>query len=448
MFSSILSRFTSASRLKPGLYTFRGKDGRKGLSVQLRIETDGKGILAINANAVLYLNETATLHAYLFVKGSTIEETVNTLTKIYKVSKEDARKDYEHLVYTINTIASTEKICPISYLGVNRLEPFSTISKAPVRMDFALTFRCQNDCLHCYTGGPKETPELSTPDWIKVIKRVKEQSIFVVTFTGGEPTLREDLPQLLQFAQDSGLVTGLVTNGRRLSDTKYIHSLEKAGLDFAQITVESYIPQVHDRMTCSTGSWEETIQGLVNTLSSEIYVSTNTTLTTLNADSALETMTFLKSIGVKNFCCNSLIYSGRGISSESIALPIEKLKKILQELEEKADQLGMTFTWFTPTRYCELDPTSMGLGLKSCSAALLNMCVAPNGDVYPCQSYFKPVGNILRDKWESIWNNPLCVDLRERKFAPPECKDCTDFKTCGSGCPLEYGGDQYLCQEL
>jgi radical SAM protein with 4Fe4S-binding SPASM domain len=281
---------------------------------------------------------------------------------------------------------------------------------------------------------------------MQVINKVKDAAIFIVTFTGGEPTLRDDLPPLLQYAQNSGLVSGLITNGRKLSDKGYVKSLADAGLDFVQITVESHIPEVHDKMTCSPGSWNETVEGLRNALESKIYVSTNTTLTRLNVDGALETMEFLKNLGVKSFCCNSLIYSGRGeSSSKELALPIGRLKEVLSKLEARAYELGLTFSWFTPTRYCELNPVNMGLGVKSCSAALMNMCVGPNGDVYPCQSYFKSLGNILSDRWADIWNNPLSVELRARKYAPSKCVDCEDFKTCGSGCPLEYGAGHYVC---
>jgi len=232
-----------------------------------------------------------------------------------------------------------------------------------------------------------------------------------------------------------------------LSDMKYVQTLSDAGLDFAQITLESYLPEVHDRMTCAPGSWTQTIQGIKNALSSKLYVSTNTTLTSLNVDQALRTMEFVKELGVQNFSCNSLIYSGRGVSSsEELSLPIEKVKATLIALKERSETLGMNFNWFTPTRYCELNPVNMGLGIKACSAALLNMCVGPNGDVYPCQSYFKPVGNILRDDWKDIWNNPLCVELRQRKYAPEECKECPDLQVCGAGCPLEQGQTPYICQ--
>ncbi len=443
-FSKLYSKF----KVKPGLYSYRGKGNYKGLSVQLRVEPNGEGVLAINANSVLYMNETSTIHAYFFVKGFTIEDAVKGITSIYKVSRKQAKKDHENFLYTVNTLAKTERVCPISYLGIERRDPFSVPNSAPIRMDLALTFRCQNDCLHCYAGGPKESIELSTSDWKNVMKKINEAAIFIVTLTGGEPTLRDDLPELLLYAQNNGLVTGLITNGRKLSDSKYVQSLADSGLDFVQITVESHLPEIHDKMTCTPGSWEETMQGIKNALSSHIYVSTNTTLTKVNVNGTIETVEYLRKVGVKNFSCNSLIHSGRGVSSaEELSLPIEKVRETLTALSVKAEELGMNFTWFTPTRYCEMNPVNMGLGVKSCSAALLNMCVAPNGDVYPCQSYFKPIGNILRDSWKNIWENPLCVELRNKKNVPSKCKDCPELQVCGAGCPLEYGQTQYLCQE-
>jgi radical SAM protein with 4Fe4S-binding SPASM domain len=76
------------------------------------------------------------------------------------------------------------------------------------------------------------------------------------------------------------------------------------------------------------------------------------------------------------------------------------------------------------------------LGVKGCTAALYNMCIEPNGDVLPCQSFYQPVGNILREEWSSIWNHELCVRLRERQGLPEKCQGCQLLAECGGGCPL------------
>ena len=345
-------------------------------------------------------------------------------------------------------MASTEKVCPISFLDVKSIEPFTQPLSAPLRMDLAVTFRCQNNCVHCYAGGPHETDELTLEQWNQVIDRLRQIGVFIVTFTGGEPTLREDLPALLFYAQNSGLVTGLITNGRKLKDRGYVEKLEKVGLDFVQVTLESHKPDVHDLMTELKGSWKETVAGIKNAVSSQIYTTTNTTLSKYNAGDFLETVEFLKELGVAGFGCNSLIYSGRASAvSDEFGLPFEALNELLPKIRAKAEQLGLKFMWYTPTQYCRFDPVKLGLGVKSCTAANVNMCVGPDGDVYPCQSYFESLGNLLRDDWGKIWNNPLAARIRRREYVESKCKDCPQLQVCGGGCPLELQKNNYLCAE-
>jgi radical SAM protein with 4Fe4S-binding SPASM domain len=445
---SFVRKVFRAPRISQGRYTYRGSGDFTGLALQLRVEPDGQGMLVINANTVLYLNETATVHAFFFMQGMTTDEAVKRIRRMYRVDKKTARDYHERLIYTVSTLAQTEEVCPISFLDVKSTTPFSHDPSAPLRVDLALTFRCQNNCVHCYAGGPHETSELTIEQWKEVIDRLHQIGVFILTFTGGEPTLREDLPELLLYAQNKGLVTGLVTNGRRLTDKSYVENLEKTGLDFVQVTLESHKPEIHDLMTATKGSWKETVAGIKNVIPTQIYATTNTTLSKHNAPDFLETVDFLKELGVAAFGCNSLIYSGRANAiGEEFALPLETLKEILPQVHEKAGQLGLKFLWYTPTQYCRFDPVKLGLGVKSCTAAMINMCVGPNGDVYPCQSYFESLGNILKEDWPKIWNNPLAVRIRKREYVEPKCKDCPQLQICGGGCPLELQKENYICTE-
>jgi radical SAM protein with 4Fe4S-binding SPASM domain len=405
-------------------------------------------MLVINANTVLYLNQTAAAHAYFLMQGMPTEEAVQNIRTIYRVDAVTAQAQQEKLIFTVSTLAQTEKVCPISFLDVKQVEPFTQPMSAPVRMDLALTFRCQNNCVHCYAGGPHATPELTTQQWKHVIDKLKHIGVFIVTFTGGEPTLREDLPELLTYAQNRGIVTGLITNGRRLQDQSYVKTLETAGLDFVQITLESHTAAVHDKITGVPGSWQETVQGIKNAVDTQIYVTTNTTLNQHNAASFLATVDYVKELGVAAFGCNSIIYSGKAVAiKDEFALPLETLRELLPQIRDKARQHDLRFLWYTPTQYCRLDPVKLGLGVKACTAALVNMCVGPSGDVYPCQSYFSSLGNILTDDWKKLWNHPLALQLRERQYVEPKCKDCPQLQVCGGGCPLETQQEKYLCAE-
>jgi len=446
---SFLRKVFRVPKIPRGRYTYRGKGKFAGLALQLRVEPDGQGLLVINANTVLYLNETATAHAFFLMEGMPEHDAVRQIRRMYRVNQKTAKRDYEKLIYTVSTLAQTEEVCPISFLDVNSIEPFTQEFSAPLRMDLALTFRCQNNCVHCYTGGPHTTEELTTEQWKKVIDRLHQIGVFILTFTGGEPTLRDDLPELLQHAQNKGIVTGLITNGRRLKDQVYVKTLERVGLDFIQVTLESHSADIHDLMTRTKGSWKETVAGIKNAVSTNIYVTTNTTLSKNNAQDFLETVDFIERLGVAGFGCNSLIYSGKATEiSNEFVVSVETLKDLLPKVHDKANQLGLKFLWYTPTQYCRFDPVSLGLGVKSCTAALINMCVGPNGDVYPCQSYFESLGNILRDEWQKIWNHPLAVSIRKREYAEPKCKDCPQLQICGGGCPLELQKTRYICAEV
>ncbi len=435
----ILDRFRSKPRI--ALHHLRIEDGDyQGLRLHLRFEKDGTGVLVINASRVLFLNRTAAEFVDSFIRGESEEEAVKTIRKHFRIDPETATKDYKDVLFAINSFAKTPDVCPVSYLGVAKVEPFEKELSAPYRMDLAVTYRCDNKCLHCYVGGPKEKQEMNTQEWVFAIDKLYKIGIPHVTFTGGEPTLREDLRDLIAHTQKIGLVSGLVTNGRRLKDEAYFKSLVEAGLDHVQITIESHNPKVHDRITGVKGSWNDTLQGLKNAIASPIYTVSNTTLNQYNAKDITKTIDFLYSLGLKQFACNSLIYSGKAPEvAKEFAIDEASLEPILTQIRDRARQLGMELIWYTPTEYCIVNPLQLELGIKSCSACRINMAIEPDGTVIPCQSYFSPLGNILRDDWKKIWQNPICLKLRARKYAPEKCYECPSLNVCGGGCPLKPG---------
>jgi len=254
-------------------------------------------------------------------------------------------------------------------------------------------------------------------------------------FTGGEPTLRQDLAELIQHAQSTGMVAGLNTNGRRLSDTGYIQELVDAGLDHVQITLESHDPHIHDAMVGRNGAWQQTVAGIRNALDSPLYVMTNTTMLQLNSPVMDRTLAFLANLGVPTVGLNALIHAGSGATCGA-GLEETQLKPILEAARKSTAANEQKLIWYTPTQYCHFDPMDLELGVKGCSAALYNMCIEPDGAVIPCQSYYQSLGHILQDSWESIWNHSLAVSLRQRHYISQDCKECVLLSECGGGCPL------------
>ncbi len=258
-----------------------------------------------------------------------------------------------------------------------------------------------------------------------------------IIFTGGEPTLREDLPELIAHAEKNGQITGLNTNARRLSDPHYVEKLVAAGLDHVQITLESNDAEIHNAMVCNKSAFQQTVKGLKNALASSLYVMTNTTMLRTNAHTIPATLDFLADTGVPTVGLNALIHSGRG-SVVGTGLEESELTPLLAVARQKTEARGQRLIWYTPTQYCSFDPLTQELGVKGCTAALYNMCVEPDGGVLPCQSYYHQLGNLLADDWDSIWNHELAVRLRERQGLPEKCTGCGLLPECGGGCPLQF----------
>ncbi|NLS45004.1 MAG: radical SAM protein [Firmicutes bacterium] len=310
--------------------------------------------------------------------------------------------------------------------------------QAPARIDLMISSMkgsgCQNACSWCYASDMPDVPELDTESWKKVLNLLWEIGVPHIDFTGGEPTTRPDLPELVEYAQK--FVTGLITNGRALSGLA--RRLSDVSLDYVQISIESDNPEVHDRIVRSTGAWKETINGINASLKAGLYTSTNTTLTRENAKDFPRLIRFLGNLGVRYIGCNSLIKTGRGVDHKQ-ALDETELKAILEQSLMAANELNLEFNWFTPTCYLNFNPLELGLGPKSCSACITNMAIRPDGVVTPCQSWLHDggLGNILTNPWEQIFNHPTARKIRDHEFIDPRFRQCKYLAVCGGACQID-----------
>lgn len=424
----------------PGIYHFEHQSDSERSRIHLRIDGElthesGHGMLLVNASRVIHLNATAALMAYLYLNEHNPGQAIEAIRTVYRVSKSQASSDYAQFSENFSELIRPEGACPVCDLDIDVRAPFSTTPSAPYRMDLALTYRCNNDCPHCYNARERNFPELDTSGWKTIIDHLWDIGIPHIVFTGGEPTLRNDLPELIAHAESKGQITGLNTNARRLTDKHFLDQLIMAGLDHVQITVESHDADTHDEMVNAKGAWKQTIMGLRNALETPLFVMTNTTMLRQNSPEIEKTLDFLAEVGVPTVGLNALIYSGHGLTVGT-GLAERELPSLLNLAREKTDYYRQKLIWYTPTQYCHFDPMQLELGVKGCTAALYNMCVEPNGAVIPCQSYYQPIGNILSDPWVTIWENELAVRLRQREYIPGKCTDCSLLAECGGGCPL------------
>jgi radical SAM protein with 4Fe4S-binding SPASM domain len=440
--------------LRPGLLTYHLHPPGGTRRIHLRIEDGGTGVLFVDATDAIHLNPSATIIVKSALDGLPRNQVVPVLNgRFNPIKNSEIQGHIDRMYDLVNHISTTIDSCPTCGLEAERSPPFSTPVTAPYKADLALTYGCNNACRHCYNRAEsqlqksplnvveRQSEGMSVKQWQKVLRKLTDIGVPHVIFTGGEPTLHSGLCELIRTAEHLGLITGLNTNGRRLADPEFTYSLANAELSHVQITLESCRLEIHNAMT-QADSFEETCRGITNAIAAGLHVITNTTLTRRNVDHALETVDFLRRLRLKTFAMNGMIFSGRGLHSGD-AVEVDQLRHVLAAVRDRAKTLGMRFLWYTPTDYCRLSPLELELGPRRCNAGEYSMCIEPNGDVLPCQSYYVVAGNILRDPWQSIWESDLFRGFRDRVRHPqacglPEhCRQCPDLTLCGGGCRLE-----------
>ena len=334
------------------------------------------------------------------------------------ISKKRLRNDIYTIMKTFAQVARGEAVDePIEYVPLGEYAPFM---RAPHRMDLMVSamtadgrWNCNQKCVHCYAAGQEqsEEPELSTDDWKAIIDRCRAAGVTQVTFTGGEPTMRDDLFELIDHAR--WFVTRLNTNGIRLT-RDYCKRLRAASLDSVQITFYSSDEAIHDELV-GASRFADTVAGIENALAAKLNLSVNTPLCTANRD-YVKTLEFLHGMGVTYVTCSGLITTGNAAKpeSEQMQLSADELKQILREAVAycHAHDMEISFTspgWVEPG-FC----SQLGIPDPACGACLSNMAVTPGGHVVPCQSWLSGcvLGDMRTDGWKSIWYGERCATIR------------------------------------
>lgn len=381
LIESVKEFFSKKEPLPSGIYSYQTPpQAENQYRLHLRIEKDGNGLLVINASTVLHLNQTAVEYAYHIIKGTDPGLVTYKISNRYQVDQEVARQDFEDLKEKIMTLIETPDLDPVTYLGIERQTPYTGQISAPYRLDCALTYRVGQDSLQEHAPVDRADRELSTDEWIAILHKAYNQGIPHILFTGGEPTLRDDLPNLLEKAEELGLVTGLLTDGLKLQDDAFLKDILLKGLDHLMIVLE---PE-------NEAQWH----ALQKVLPEDLFTTVHITLR-----------------GSENLRPHIERLAEMGANAISLSTSDEDLEVKLHDLRDFAAMKGLDLVWDIPVPYSKNNPVALELEGKGYDEAPEGagkawLYVEPDGDVLPAQGLYDQVlGNILDDTWDKIWDN-------------------------------------------
>lgn len=374
---NILQRiFSKPEPLPSGMHHLQAAQDEEPYRVHLRLNKDGSGILIINAATVLQLNPTAAEYAFHFIKGTDREEAAARVARRYRVNKKTALADFDSFTDRIYTLIHTPDLDPASFLDFERAQPHSADST--LRLDCAVTYRLPEGTHAEYAPVKRVERELTTAEWMTIMDKAWHAGIPHIVFTGGEPTLREDLPQLIAHAEHNGQVCGLLTDGLKLTDGTYLDTLLQTGLDHVMLILQPDEPR----------SWEA-IEAIVP---QDIFLIVHLTITRDNVHRAKDILERVANLGVKHI---------------SISAAEDSLVDEMLELQGAAQSLSLNLRWDLPVPYSASNPVAIETVDEAVpeGAGKTWLYLEPDGDVLPAQGEpDKVMGNFLRDDWETIFN--------------------------------------------
>ncbi len=315
-----------------------------------------------------------------------------------------------------------------------------------------ITSRCNLKCVHCYASVTGEKRELSTAQGLKLISELKDYGVPVVLFSGGEPLIREDLPELISAATSAGMRAVISTNGTLITREK-AEILGDMGLSYVGVSLDG-LEEVNDRFRGVSGAFAKALKGIENAMSAGIKVGLRFTMNKRNYQEIPKIFDLMENSGIQRICFYHLVYTGRGKNLMEEDLTHEQTRATLDLIMDRTKKLiekGNSVEVLTvdnhadgPYIYLKMleknDPragdvlellkmnagNSTGLGIGS---------INWDGDVYPDQFWRnKVLGNVLQKPFSDIWDdktNEFLQKLKNKKdYVTGRCAGCRWLEVC------------------
>ncbi len=305
---------------------------------------------------------------------------------------------------------------------------------APETVHLTLTKKCNLSCPLCYETN-KDTPEMSKDAIFALIDKLARMRVFQLAIGGGEPFLREDIFEIVDYCQEKDIVPNITTNGT-LIDYPVIDRI-KHKVGGVSVSLNGYSSETN--IGRDPDSFDESVQGIKRLLAADIPTGTNVLVSNESLPYMGDTFHFLKGLGVKWINVLRLKPGQRDLHLNQHMLSKDDLKILKKVLDRWSGLVNINVdTALTCLMYTVPTQQLREKAVYGCVAGIRFCTIDCNGDVYPC-SFFKDskyiAGNILNGDFQEMWQNSnIFKKFREMgRRLKGKCKDCRIKEYCG-GC--------------
>ena len=320
-----------------------------------------------------------------------------------------------------------------------------------VNLQFELSSRCNERCIHCYIPNEKKNngEDLPSEKVMELIDEYANMGGIHITFSGGEAFLHKDLINLVQYSRKKDMKVSILSNLLSITD-KQINALKDLNISLVQTSLYSMDPKKHDFITTVKGSLERTKSSIEKLVKADIPVQISCPIMKANFEGYEEVLEYAKSLKIKAEC-DYIIMAQSDLNTNNLAnrLNLDETEKLLRTIiENDIDYREVTLQQLPITDRIKYDLENY-LKEPVCGVGYDNCCISANGDVYPCSGWGGYVlGNVYKQPLKEIWlNSKKANELRSiTKASFPQCIKCEARNYCSS-CLVrnfnESGGDMF-----
>ena len=327
--------------------------------------------------------------------------------------------------------------------NLNRLAKYrKKLVKKPILKDLFLevTSRCNARCEHCGSSCGYEKPknEISKEKLMETLKEISEHydaSEILLNVTGGEPFLRKDLFEIMDYAVSLGFRWGITSNGI-LIDEELVKKIVKSKMSTISISIDG-LKETHEAFRKVPGAWDKIIKGIklmLNEPSIEC-VQITTVANKKNINELEELYNIVLDLGVKYWRVVNCDPIGRAKDNDEILLDPKGYRKLFKFIYEKRKENKIVVDYGC-SHY-------LGLNMEKeirdqhffCMTGLYVGSILSNGDIFVCPNVERREeliqGNINTDSFVEVWENKFKEFRHERRTSCDDCLACSHFKYCG-----------------
>jgi radical SAM protein with 4Fe4S-binding SPASM domain len=320
----------------------------------------------------------------------------------------------------------------------------------PIYVVWEVTLSCNLKCIHCGSrAGPPRDNELSTEECLSIIKQLAELGTREITLIGGEAYLRRDWLSLIKEISNSGILCGLQTGARALTEEKIAQAAD-AGLHSAGVSIDG-LRSTHDRLRGVRGSLDTTLRALRNFRKYGLTGTVNTQINNLNVDELRELMRTIIAEGATGWQLALTVPMGSAADRPELGLQPFQLVELMPRLAElfvEAQSFGMRLLpgnnigYFGPYESMWRTITGKLEHFNGCNAGQTALGIESDGSIKGCPSL--PTddyvgGNVRTTSIRELWERSGRVGfMRDPSIAQTRlwgyCRVCYYASVCQAGC--------------